>query len=252
MGHKDFNTEFDLLKDLDIGCSFVELPDLEQLKINRYKRNENVLLSLKQGPSQIGDYVAGDIERNVSALKIQKIFRGYLGRKRYLNILNDIVLESENELMRQQKLQTLEGEILIENYRLEVELEETDDLSRNKSRYHHANAAIIQRAWRESRRNNLCEKEHICCDCNDEFPDLFEYYSETKTLCFCCDFHRDLTNKERLDLFAKENFIAQANNVISGENLDTPSVAWETIGAVLNERIYHTKGNDTDSEILIN
>ena len=99
MSHRDFNAQLDLLKDLDIGASFVELPDLEKLKIDRYERNKNILLGLQQISNQKGDCVGGDIQRNMSALKIQKIFRGYLGRKRYLDVLNDVVLESEKELM---------------------------------------------------------------------------------------------------------------------------------------------------------
>ena len=153
--------------------------------------------------------------------------------------------------MRQQKQQTQEGDILIESYRIERELEETDDLSRNKSRYYHANASVIQRAWRESRQNALGEKEHICCDCNDEFPDLFEYYSKNKSLCFCCELHRNFTNKERLDLFAQEK-LHEDNDVLEG-NLLHKSVAWETIGAILNknEESYHSKGTENCPAMLV-
>ncbi|XP_066911080.1 uncharacterized protein [Clytia hemisphaerica] len=187
----------DLFKNISFNTD-VAVPDLEKLKTARQERNNNFLHKLESSNTAI----EGDKGLDSAAIQIQRIVRGFLGRKKYYNTLYDAFEKEEKEFYDHQEVQIAEGEILIESYKIEREIEDSVDVGRNRSRYHHANAAIIQRAWR-NKQSSTKEKEHVCCSCFDDFPELYEYYKNTSTICFCCDGHRKLTNKERLALLAE-------------------------------------------------
>lgn len=89
----------------------------------------------------------------VSAICIQRHFRGYRGRKTYLQAL--LHKFEEDEKLRGKKIlqQLEEGELLLENHRLEVELEENQCLRRNKEQRRLSHILTIQRAWKRYKRS---------------------------------------------------------------------------------------------------
>ena len=174
-----------LLNDSDVDLTF-QVPDIRQLKRDRKKRDLNLFKNIDAKSPSNFNLTPNDRER--AAIMIQKLFRGYMGRKEYIDRLyNDVLLEEE-KLHEQQEMQVQEGELLIENYKIERDLDDDDQICKNKSRLLNSNAVLIQRAWRDHNKSN--NKDHICCTCNDDYPDLFEYYNQTKTICFCCEEHR--------------------------------------------------------------
>eukprot|EP00794_Sanderia_malayensis_P010880 gene10880-12036_t len=101
-----------------------------------------------------------------AAIDIQRVFRGYLGRKKYFDKLYEkyeklslwdalavtLVLE-EAEMDARRKQQVYEGEILIDNYHLEQGLEDKEILRRNRTRSADSHATTIQRAWKAFQRH---------------------------------------------------------------------------------------------------
>lgn len=227
-------TEFNLLDEAFIDTD-LQIPDFNKLKQDRQQRNATILKEFEINEHESSISV---IENN-AAMKIQRLFRGFLGRKKYVDVLYESVLVGEENLLKKQQQQVQDGEILIENYRIERELEETDSVSRNRTRLFNANAAIIQRAWREHK--NVFPKDHICCACEDDYPDLYDYYSRTETICFCCEKHRDMTNKQRMSLdLSKEELDFNEDTTLSTAVSSQASVEWSSISSVLNSG-HHTK-----------
>ena len=203
----------DFLENVKIKTEYT-LPDLQKLKTERQKRNADFLLSIKLCDNSVNETDRDNIlELNVAAITIQKIVRGFLGRRRYLDVLYEAVLASENDLHQQEQRQKLEGEILVESYRIEREIEDNENVTRNRTRFQHDSATKIQRAWREhyhdSSSKNTNKEHHVCCSCVDNFPDLYDYYTGNDAICFCCDQHRLLSNSERLELLLYDDTIVQ-------------------------------------------
>lgn len=207
-----------------------ELPNFTQLREERKQRISS-LLSRVQNASLYDSEL-----HNLAAVQVQKVFRGYLDRKRYLDKLYESVKKGEEELHQQQLLQVAEGEILVENYKMEQDLIDTDDISRNQTRLRNSSASTIQRAWRQL--HAYKQKQHMCCSCRDEYPDIYEYYNETKEICFCCDYH-----KENPDLI--EDFVSSTEIEIeepgyfveeNDESLPYPTTDWLNIESVLTNK----------------
>ena len=209
------STNIDYLKNITFKTDF-SLPDLNKLKADRNERNENFLSKYELHHDTCGNYKNARL--NTAAITIQRVVRGFFGRKRYLDVLYEAVLIGEDELHQQQERQQLEGEILIESYRIEREIEENDDVTRNRTRFHHANATKIQRVWRKKYGSNP-NKEHVCCSCVDDFPELYDYYKGNNSICFCCEEHRLLSNAQRLELLVQGDSESQETSFET--NIDT-------------------------------
>ena len=170
-GGNEFNLTTDIVFDI---------PDFTKLRQDRQKRVSDVIQKLDKNELHSQQYEA--------AVTIQRVFRGYLDRKMYFDKLFDNVLKGEEALKTQQLNQVLDGEVLIENYKMEQELNDETDINRNRLRFLTCAATTIQRAWR----NYASKKQfHICCSCLAECPDLFKYYNESRKICFCCDYHKE-------------------------------------------------------------
>ena len=228
-----------LLEDKSIDLSF-QLPNLQELQQARHNRNQALFHSLSstlyENPKKLTT-----LEK--AAISIQKVFRGYLGRKYYLDVLYDSVFAGEEALKERQEMQVGEGEILIENYRMERDLEEFNDISRNKSRLLNTNAVKIQRAWREKEKKKGVVKDHMCCTCNEDYPDLYEYYSETKMICFCCDEHK--INKE-FSFTVSDEYVFDP--VVCEESLPYPTTDWLNIDSVLTKQTRSYSNTSADIE----
>ena len=219
-------TNVNLLKNISLKTDFA-LPDIDKLKTERNQRNENFLSKYDLHQNICESYEKEKL--NNAAINIQRVVRGFLGRKKYLDLLYEAVLVGEDQLHQQQEQQQLEGEILIESYRIEREIEDDEDITRNRTRFHHANATKIQRAWREKwgTKNNSNKEQHVCCSCVDNFPDLYDYYTGNNTICFCCEEHRLLSNSQRLELLVKEDVdisTTEYEQALFDTNLDTESL----------------------------
>ncbi|XP_070539372.1 IQCJ-SCHIP1 readthrough transcript protein-like isoform X2 [Ptychodera flava] len=112
-----------------------------------------------------------------AAICIQCHFRGYLGRKKYLELLYEQFNQEEEMRMQRTLKQVEEGELLVENHKLEVEFDDNTSIRRNRSRYYITKVITIQRAWRayllnKANRDNLlsCEEADQEDDDEDESP----------------------------------------------------------------------------------
>jgi IQ calmodulin-binding motif len=95
--------------------------------------------------------------KTTSAIKIQKVFKGYLARKLYQEILYAHYLEEEEKTYNQEKLRMEEGLIMLENIRLEEKIKEKQFLLRQKELERNWAATVVQRRYRTyiSLKNNL-------------------------------------------------------------------------------------------------
>lgn len=87
-------------------------------------------------------------KQNSSAIKIQKIFKGFTARKKYQEMLYDHYLEEEEKAMEKERLRMEEGLIMLENVRLEENIREKQFLIRQKELEKNWAATVIQRRYR--------------------------------------------------------------------------------------------------------
>jgi hypothetical protein len=89
-----------------------------------------------------------DVE-TLSAIKIQKVFKGFLARKRYQDLLYAHYLEEEEKNLARERMRMEEGLIMIENMRLEENIKEKQFLVRQKEIERNWAATVIQRRFRQ-------------------------------------------------------------------------------------------------------
>ncbi|XP_056005682.1 IQCJ-SCHIP1 readthrough transcript protein-like isoform X2 [Ostrea edulis] len=105
------------------------------------------------------DFHKPNSQTEKAAITIQKYIRGYLGRKKYVELLCDKFEKEEFVLQLKVQQQVEEGELLVENHRLEVLLDDNITRRRNKSRHYIMDVVTIQRAWRSYLRNKVKVQE---------------------------------------------------------------------------------------------
>ncbi|XP_013392216.1 uncharacterized protein LOC106160229 isoform X2 [Lingula anatina] len=136
----------------------LDRPNIDQLRQDRMDRNRAVMEALdpqaaKTTIPQVDKLSAAEH----AAVCIQSHYRGHLGRKKYTELLYQ-QFEKE-EALRYEKMQKQleEGELLVANHKLEVELDDDNTKRRNKSRHFEASAITIQRAWRHHHQGHLAD-----------------------------------------------------------------------------------------------
>lgn len=83
-----------------------------------------------------------------SAIKIQKIFKGFVARKMFKDLLYNHYIEEEERAFNQEKLRMEEGLIMLENIELEEKIKEKQFLIRQKELERNWAATVIQRRYR--------------------------------------------------------------------------------------------------------
>lgn len=132
-------------------CSTLEDIDPNKIRNDRHERN---LQTMMAADSEIAkkmfpqDFCKPNSQTEKAALTIQKYARGYLGRKKYVELLCDQFEKDQSIMQLKIQEQVEEGELLVENHRLEVLLDDNRTRRRNKSRHYINDIITIQRAWR--------------------------------------------------------------------------------------------------------
>ncbi|VDI41779.1 Hypothetical predicted protein [Mytilus galloprovincialis] len=152
MSYPKLNTESD---------TTLEKPDLEQLRHDRLERNIEVMKAFN--PAITKALFPGEKKKENylehCATCIQRHFRGYQGRKKYVDLLYQQFSQQEQERFEKIMQQTEEGELLVENHQLEVLLDDNTTTRRNRARKYISHVITIQRAWR--RYCNAKDKKQI-------------------------------------------------------------------------------------------
>jgi len=109
---------------------------------------------LKSGSNTFQNVNATAEER--AAICIQKCWRGYIQRKRYLKELNEAFFDEDERRVEEMLAQVEFLENDLEDQYLLAELEELDFISRNFERRRQNAATVIQRFWkRRSKAENI-------------------------------------------------------------------------------------------------
>lgn len=87
-----------------------------------------------------------------AAICIQKCWRGYRQRKRYLKDLNEAFFEEDERRVEEMLAQVEFLENDLEDQYLLAELDELDFISRNFERRRQNAATVIQRFWRQRKK----------------------------------------------------------------------------------------------------
>nr|XP_022343694.1 uncharacterized protein LOC111136854 isoform X1 [Crassostrea virginica] len=144
------------------NCSTLDTFDSNKLRNDRFDRN---LQTMMAADSEVAKRMFSQAkckpndEKEKAAGVIQRYFRGHLGRKKYLSLLCEKFKEEQSIMQMKIKEQMEEGELLIENHRLEVLLDDNITTRKNRSRHYLADILTIQRAWRSYRRKKLKAEE---------------------------------------------------------------------------------------------
>ncbi|OWF49095.1 J domain-containing protein DDB_G0295729-like isoform X2 [Mizuhopecten yessoensis] len=151
-------------------------PDLEQLKHDRFERNRHVMETLDKRAAKAAFPQVSPLDKyEQAALCIQRNYRGYIGRKLYTDFLYDKYAKEEQARLEKMLAQYEEGELLVENHKLEVLLDDNTTTRRNRSRNYLSHVITIQRAWRSySRRKRIVD--------SDSDDDSIEELEELKIL----------------------------------------------------------------------
>ncbi|CAH3195229.1 unnamed protein product [Porites evermanni] len=130
--------------------------DMGAIKKNSYNRTRAAMAAINPTIAKKVLPLASDdlSEEEEAAICIQAHFRGYLARKLFVQLLYDKYIREEEEMESKRRQQVMEGELLVENYRLNLEMEENTCLRKNTRRGKECDVITIQRAWREHKRRS--------------------------------------------------------------------------------------------------
>ncbi|XP_029197962.2 uncharacterized protein LOC114963013 isoform X1 [Acropora millepora] len=246
----------DTLQHLDMGA----------IKKNSYSKTREAMAAIHPTLAKKIIPLPNEMSREESAaVCIQAHFRGYLARKIFVQLLYDKYMKEHEEMEARRKQQVEEGELLVENYRLNVEVEENSFLRKNHRRGMECDVITIQRAWREYKRKS----QNTWC------PDSVGTYSGTfriRTNPFTASSEDDLSDvfNDSLEQVTEENFrntekyglrrsICDSEwnieSVSSQPELPSPTTDWESIESCLTSEgetqdLEHSEPIDSSSDRL--
>ncbi|XP_078381119.1 uncharacterized protein LOC144663911 isoform X3 [Oculina patagonica] len=149
----DENMLPDLL-DSQIDSSLQGL-DMGAIKKNSYDRTRAAMAAINPMLAKKVLPLPNELsEEEVAAIIIQAHFRGYLARKLFVQLLYEKFVKEEEEREAKTREQVEEGELLVENYRLNLEMEENTCLRKNLRRGVECDVITIQRAWRQHKKQS--------------------------------------------------------------------------------------------------
>lgn len=93
-------------------------------------------------------------ERTLSAVKIQKVVKGFIARKKYQGLLYEHYMQEEEKVMERERMRLEEGFIMLENVRLEENIKEKQFLLRQQELEKNWAATVIQRRYRNFKRKD--------------------------------------------------------------------------------------------------
>lgn len=133
------------LKGLDMGA----------IKKNSYDRTRAAMAAINPMLAKKVLPVPNELTiEEAAAICIQAHYRGYLARKLFVQLLYERFIKEEEEREAKTREQVEEGEILVENYRLNLEMEENTCLRKNLRRGVECDVITIQRAWRHHKKQS--------------------------------------------------------------------------------------------------
>ena len=129
---------------------------IQQKYAERMKRTYSILQNYNANLADevFKNFRQKDDIKTLSAIKIQKVYKGYLARKLYQEMLYNNYLEEEEKNFNKEKLRMEEGLIMLENFRLEEKIKEKQFLLKQKDIEKNWAATVIQRRYRDYKKMN--------------------------------------------------------------------------------------------------
>ncbi|XP_074657986.1 uncharacterized protein LOC141910976 [Tubulanus polymorphus] len=136
---------------------YLDEPNLEKMRLDRVDRNRTLLEAvdpalakciLPNTTTTMATVLDNESRETRAAIRIQASYRGYAARKYYLSLLYERYEQEEAMRLEKTMQQVDEGELLVGNHQLSVDIEDNTTTSRNKSRQYVDRIITIQRAWR--------------------------------------------------------------------------------------------------------
>ena len=133
---------------------------IKQKYVERMQRTYNILQNYNSSLADevFQDFKVKDDIHSMSAVKIQKVFKGYLARKKFEEILCQYYIEVEEKAFNQERLKMEQGLIMLENIQLEEKIREKQFLLKQKEIERNWAATVIQRKFRIHKKE--IEKSH--------------------------------------------------------------------------------------------
>ncbi|KAL5004856.1 hypothetical protein ScPMuIL_018312 [Solemya velum] len=150
----------------------LDKPDIQKLRQDRMERNKKTMKAADSGIAEkLFPEKSKKSPEEAAAICIQKHFRGYMSRKKYVEYLfEQFTREEQKQLLRVQQ-QMEEGELLVENHKLEVLFDDDNTVRRNKDRNFRSKIILIQRQWRahlRRQRADVAEEQTFSFNLQDE------------------------------------------------------------------------------------
>lgn len=221
----------DTLQHLDMGA----------IKKNSYSKTREAMAAIHPTLAKKIIPLPNEMSREESAaVCIQAHFRGYLARKIFVQLLYDKYMKEHEEMEARRKQQVEEGELLVENYRLNVEVEENSFLRKNHRRGMECDVITIQRAWREyKRKSQNTWTNPFTASSEDDLSDVFndsleqvteENFRNTEKY----GLHRSICDSEwNIESDHLNDAFPELESVSSQPELPSPTTDWESIESCL-------------------
>ena len=127
---------------------------IKQKYAERMKRTYDILQSFNANLADevFKNFRQKDDVKSASAVKIQKVYKGYLARKQYQEMLYNHYIEEEERERKKEKLRMEEGLLMLENINLEEKIKEKQFLLKQRELEKNWAATVIQRRFRNHKK----------------------------------------------------------------------------------------------------